>query len=249
MFKTSANLICIIFLSSCLFQVGLMAQNVELFIHNPVEVNPVRYNNTLGNPFIFETYKSAEIESVGGVKFDQVKLNYNGIEECFEVFYQNKFVVLPVKLYPKVMIIQDRSIEDLEAYPDTLFFTTKLHPLYPNNYIISHYRGNGFEFFERFHPYLHKSKAAYYAFSNEVKITQESVSKPGTHKHIEHASSFYILEGSKLSEIKLGKKGLNRHFFGKRKKIKSLIESSGINPASPKAMVELLKLLEQAEVL
>jgi len=124
--------------------------NVTLLHSKPID--PHRYDNIKGSPYIFENWVKADILPTAGNKIEGVEINFNGYTQLFEVRKGNQFVEL--------VDIDFIGIKITDTLPGcgNMFFLKYDQPKMRNRYPLFVYNGKKYKLVKDFHITLAENK-------------------------------------------------------------------------------------------
>lgn len=184
----------------------------KLIIMNAVGLDTTRYDEYIGSPYFLEDWTNINIISVGGVRIDNVKGNFNGLDGEWEIFHEGKFTKLPASLYTEIEVTFDESQKYSDEYPPMVTFSSKAHPKFKDKYIIVLIDNPKLRLYEEFYAVEHENK-------------KETPGKTMTTKTIKRKSIYKIEYRDQLHDLKANKKGLS-NVFGDKKLIEKQLSKS-----------------------
>lgn len=187
----------IVFSLSLFCFLNAFAQQDEIYVMSnsrPIDAN--RYDGIDGTPYFFKTWMSADAYNHDMEKFDSIRVNLNGKTGELEARQQGNFIEVDPKYIAKIVIPAARNTE---GYPkgagEAIVFQQKLHKKFAERWPILIYQGDDFSVIQEFSAIVSTK-------------TFEDVGKTVEKKRFIRKNSYYLLEGGKLSLLKMNKKKL-----------------------------------------
>lgn len=91
---------------SCLFLIFSFTASTQTSVLSTqsVSIDPDRYKDVKGTPYLFDDWVDADIIDAEGNKISDIAVNYNGFEHGLEVMKNDRITVLDETFYPKIII-------------------------------------------------------------------------------------------------------------------------------------------------
>ena len=200
-----------------------IAQNQIQLFTNAQAIDPKRYDGIQGDPMMFKDWQVGVIIDNKDTIYTNLKLNYNGFEEEFEVLKtgtKGTFIALNNKYYKRIELESDKTLNG------KIIFEKSVDP----------------KFKGRFLQVIHKSdKVEIYKYfeARKGEVVVQDVGKTRTFENFKKVSTYYRLEGDKLKIIRTKKKNLIAE-LGEKKALESYIKKNKIKLNSDKGLQQLL---------
>lgn len=181
--KTTFTLLALLLISS-----ASLAQNQIKMFTNAQAIDAERYKDIKGNPMFFKDWQTGIIIDNRDSVYNDIKLNYNGFEEEFEVQQNNqRYIALDNKYYKKIIIDSDEGLDGKLIFEKSP---------------VSKFKG-------KFLQVLHKGEQLSLYKYLEVRkgeVTVQDVGQTRTFENFQQLPAYYILKDGKLSVIRMKKK-------------------------------------------
>jgi len=192
---------------------------------NSKPIDTLRYLEIKGTPYLYEEWKLADIESRNGILYEQILLNYNGLEQKFEVAQQNKRVTLDESLYDQITVyLQNTEGSDKEWFIKGLHYDLALS--YAN--------------------VIYKSERIKLIRDFRVRIsetTNELHGDPSVRKKFVANNVYSILYKSKLHLVRLSKKSLGK-LFENKELVNEIVLSNKLKLSEEADLIKFLTILD-----
>ncbi|GAB5526130.1 MAG: hypothetical protein Roseis2KO_40020 [Roseivirga sp.] len=203
-----------------------LAQNQIKMFTNAQAIDPKRYDEIKGDPMFFKEWQTGIIIDNKDSVYTNVKLNYNGFEEEFEVLQNNQsYIALDNKYYKKIII------ESAEGLDGKLIFEKSP---------VSKFKG-------KFLQLLHKGEnlSLYkYLEARKSEVTVQDVGKTRVFENFQKLPSYYILKDGKLSVVRMKKKIFLAE-LGDRKTLESHMKKNKLNLNNDLDIQKLMQFYEE----
>ena len=173
---------------------------------NATAYNANKYKDFQGTPYLWKENKEVIIIGANGKEYAGVTGNYNGLENEFEVYKEDKYIQLPHSDYVGIKVINDPEI--------TYSLWSNIHPKLKNKYCILHANEDNYRVVESF-------------ISKESVVSFETPGKTTHIKKINSRSNYYIIKGGELISFDLKKKKLIKQ-FGHKNEINAFLKENKI---------------------
>ncbi|MCE7992442.1 MAG: hypothetical protein HEP71_10690 [Roseivirga sp.] len=181
--KITFTLLALLLVSS----VSLAQNQIKMFT-NSQTIDSKRYDEVKGNPMYFKDWQTGIIIDNRDSVYNDIKLNYNGFEEEFEVQQNNlTFIALNSEYYKKIVIDSDKGLDGKIVFEKSP---------------VSKLKG-------KFLQVLHKGeKISLYKYFEVRKgeVTVQDVGKTRTFENFQQLPAYYLLKDGKLSAVRMKKK-------------------------------------------
>ena len=164
----------------------LLGFGQKLIIQNAQEVDPNRYEEIKGSPYLFKGWGNATLIGLKGNETKDIRINYNGQEKQWEVLAEDKHIVLDTRDYKRMHITPPDGGE-------MMTFKRGVHRKYANEFIQVIYEGNQVKLIKEF--IVDKSKQ---------KI--ENVGKTIVVERFAGKDYYWLIKDDELTHIKMKKK-------------------------------------------
>jgi len=114
--------------------IALFGNSQKLIVQNAEMVDEKRYENIKGSPYLFKGWATATLVGTKGNETKDIKINYNGFAEEWEVLVEDKHITLETTDYKEMLITPPDSKEEL-------LFKRGLHREYANKFPQVIYKG------------------------------------------------------------------------------------------------------------
>ena len=170
------------------FTFQLTAQKQLLLVENAIEIDTDRYKDIKASPYLFEDWAVATLVGTRGEETRDIKINYNGYNQEFEILTKGKHITLNTDAYKEIKITSPDGKEEF-------FFKRGLHKKFALKFALVVYNGEKVKFLEEFIYEISDKK-----FQNvgETIVMKRFIKK----------SCYYILQNDELIKVKRKKKDL-----------------------------------------
>ncbi|MAJ52228.1 MAG: hypothetical protein CMB82_11550 [Flammeovirgaceae bacterium] len=204
-------------------------QSDKIIWENVKPIEPDRYIEVKGSPFLFETFVESKVLTNNNLSIENVLLNYNGYTHQFEALHDGLPFILEEKYYERFeFVTQKYDRHYSNTMSDTTVFIYGLNPEARNKFYILVYENQDLTIFKDF----------------RIEKTERAVETPGKTELFINFSPFFtyytLINGKKVSRFKLNKKSVIG-LFEESKEMNQFIKS---NKLSLKSEKDLKKLLE-----
>ncbi len=181
--KITLTLLALLLVSS----VSLAQNQIKMFT-NAQAIDPKRYDEIKGDPMFFKEWQTGIIIDNRDSVYNDLKLNYNGFEEEFEVLQNNRsYIALDNKYYKRIIINSEQGLDGKLIFEKSP---------------VSKFKG-------KFLQLLHKGEdiSLYkYLEARKSEVTVQDVGKTRVFENFSKLPAYYILKDGKLSVIRMKKK-------------------------------------------
>lgn len=177
----------------------IFSQGDDIILMNTVPIEADRYKGFKGSPYLMEDYAMVTIISVSGEKFENLKGNYNGFENEFEIIQDNSSISLPSKVYPEIQFAKADNPVLMKDQRDTVILKSNIKPETFKGYTIVLHEGTHYTIINHFY----------------VKEHDNEVQTPGiatTFKRFLKKNELWAIADDKLVKFKLSKKQILKTF-------------------------------------
>jgi hypothetical protein len=215
--------IIITLLLSSHFANNVTGQEKVFFNSQPIDT--ARYLQIKGTPYLYEEWKLADIESRDGILYEQILLNYNGLEQKFEVTQLNKRITLDESLYDQITVyVQNTKEGDKELFIKGLHYDLAL------SYVNIIYNSQRIKLIRDFRIRISET-------------TNELHGDPSVSKKFVANKVYSILYKSKLHLVRLSKKSLGK-LFENRELVNEIVQSNNLNLSEEADLIKFLTILD-----
>lgn len=201
------------------YQAGFSQQ---LFYFNSVKIDSLRYQEVEGTPFLYDSWRLAKLTNRDGTVYN-VRLNFNGYEQKFEVDHSSYTATLNEDQFEKIEVLIEKGDSTQEWFIRGVHFEIALKL---SNVI---YRSDKILLIREFKVRL-------------AEFTNEIYGDPEVHKKFVPARYYAILYKSKLYQITLNKKRLGK-VFNDRELIDATIKQHKLKLSNEDDLIKLMALL------
>ena len=200
-----------------------IAQNQIQLFTNAQAIDPKRYDGIQGDPMMFKDWQVGVIIDNKDTIYTNLKLNYNGFEEEFEVLKtgtKGTFIALNNKYYKRIELESDKTLNG------KIIFEKSDDP----------------KFKGRFLQVIHKSdKVEIYKYfeARKGENVVQDVGKTRTFENFKKVSTYYIKKDGRLRIVRIKKKSLIEE-LGQKKAIESFIKKQKLKLSNDKDLQKLL---------
>jgi len=191
---------------------------------NSTKIDSLRYQDIVGSPYLYKSWQEAKITHRDGTIYDDLKLNFNGYEQTFEIGGSGFAARLNVDHFQKIDVLSKNGKTTQEWF----------------------IRGVHFEVALRLSNIIYKSDKIILIREFKVRITESTNEIYGdltVKKKFVRARHYSILWNSKLIPITLNKNKLGQ-VFGNQELIYTTIKKHKLRLSKEKDLIELLVLIE-----
>lgn len=203
-----------------------VAQNQIKMFTNSQAIDPKRYDEVKGDPMYFKDWQTGIIIDNRDSVYNDIKLNYNGFEEEFEVQQNNlTYIALNNKFYKKIIIDSDEGLDGKLIFEKSP---------------VSKFKG-------KFLQVIHKGeKISLYKYFEVRKgeVTVQDVGKTRTFENFQKLPAYYILKDGKLSVIRMKKKVLLAE-LGEKKALEGHMKKNKLSLNKDLDLQKLMKFYEE----
>lgn len=203
-----------------------VAQNQIKMFTNSQAIDPKRYDEVKGDPMYFKDWQTGIIIDNRDSVYNDIKLNYNGFEEEFEVQQNNlTYIALNNKFYKKIVIDSDEGLDGKLIFEKSP---------------VSKFKG-------KFLQVIHKGeKISLYKYFEVRKgeVTVQDVGKTRTFENFQKLPAYYILKDGKLSVIRMKKKVLLAE-LGEKKALEGHMKKNKLSLNKDLDLQKLMKFYEE----
>ncbi len=193
------------------------------------KVNPFRYENIKGSPYIFEDWQKGTIYDNNLRIYPNVMLNYNGESQEIEVKTDDSFIVLESSKYLRVDIPQGEP--DAMGNVDKIILQRGLHPREPDSFVRMVYSGRRAFLFVDFRCPLEK------------KAVRDAGQKIDFRK-FDPKQTYFLKLNEKVSALKQNNSNVIK-LLGHKSELESFISENNIKIESEKGLCRILEWYEQ----
>lgn len=219
--KITFTLLALLLVSS-----ASLAQNQIKMFTNSQAIDSKRYDEVKGNPMYFKDWQTGIIIDNRDSVYNDIKLNYNGFEEEFEVQQNNlTYIALNSKYYKKIIIDSDEGMDGKLIFEKSP---------------VSKFKG-------KFLQVIHKGeKISLYKYFEVRKgeVTVQDVGKTRTFENFQKLPAYYILKNGKLSVVRMKKKVLLAE-LGEKKALEGHMKKNKLSLNKDLDVQKLLKFYEE----
>ncbi len=211
-------LFCFLFSSAGFSQATIKMANAKPYDED-------RYKDFKGEPYLWEQPKEVTIWGVNQDPIAGVMGNYNLVEGQFEIYQDDKFIIINKLEYPKIVS------SEVDGESTTLLAV--MHPKLSFGYCIEHYNEDQFLVLEQ----RKRLKSS---------VVVETPGKTERMQKLKNSKKVYALKSGQLFEIKSKTKKIIKQ-FGHKKEIKDFVKANKLKLKNVKDLVTLLKYLNENE--
>jgi len=194
------------------------AQKVYSAINVNQDIDPSRYDEIQGSPYLYKVWQKAQIiRSNGEVNYES-ELNYNGLTQQLEIKENEKSKPLPAYTFIKVLVEGDNGTEA---------FLQRIHPDFGDKVICVSYDGQRVKLIKIFTIRLEESGA------------QTPIYRTPFEKFVPHLD-YYIMTDGSLASIALKKKKVIK-VLGHNAEIEQYIKEHNLTLKKEFDLIQLLK--------
>lgn len=212
-----------------IFSSGLDAQpdNTPVIFTNSQDIDPYRYRDVKGSPYLFENLVIGDIVSTNIDVYQDMPLNLNGYTKNFEVRRGNKMVELDPRWYLRVEIHPELNPGLDPAFgKEKLVFQRGIHPKLENVFALIIFAGARTIFLKTFHADLSKKKV-------------EDVGKTLEFQRFFGKFTYYIIADGELITVSTRKKTFLKA-LGSKKELETFAHDNNIDFDSEKDLIKLV---------
>jgi hypothetical protein len=164
------------------------------FFDNTREIEINRYEDVKGTPYIYKEWRLANIIDSKDLIFEDVKINYNGYTENFEVRIDNKFIELDEKFYKRIDVLIPNNEKEV--------YLPGVHEKLNKKFIRVLFKKDKIMLLKDFKARM-------------IENVVQNVGKPETFKRFVPIKKYFILNTDELTPINLTKKSILAYFDNK----------------------------------
>ena len=215
-------------LSAILFALGGIALHAQsdVILFNSVPVDPDRYEDIKGSPYIFKDWMKADIIPTAGEKIEGVEINFNGYTQQFEVRKNSNYIEL--REFDFIGI----KLHECKSTCLTQSFLKYSHPKRKNRYPLFVYNGPKYKLIKDFRTSLVNNKV-------------ESPGKTVNFESFNDVATYYLLRDQSLELIKLTRKAMLEHLAVPE--AESYVKEAKLDLSTEEGACQLFQWLEQNE--
>jgi len=194
----------------------------DILMVNAITYNAKKYKEYHGSPYLWKENKKVTIYDINAKEYSGVFGNYNVLENEFEVYRDDSYILLPHSRYICIKVIDDPDI--------SYSLYSNVHPKLKNKYCIRHAQTANYSVYE----------------SRTAKQRVVEVQTPGVptkFNKINSRSYYYLIIGNKLIPFKISKKKIIKK-FGHKKEINAFIKDQKIKIKEMEDVVLLFGFLD-----
>ena len=204
-----------------------VAQRQFKMFTNSQAIDPKRYEGIQGQPMMFEEWQTGTILDNKDSIYTDIKINYNGFEEEFEVKRNNNnFIALDNRYYKQI------TIESAAGLDGKVLFEKVADSRFKNKFLEVVHKGEKITIYKYFE-------------ARKGEVVVQDVGKTKTYENFKKISTYYKLEDGKLRVIKTKKKSLVAE-LGEKKALETFLKK---NKLKLNKDLDLRKLLAHFETL
>lgn len=219
--KITFTLLALLLVSS-----ASVAQNQIKMFTNAQSIDPKRYDEVKGDPMYFKNWQTGIIIDNKDSVYNNIKLNYNGFEEEFEVQQNGQsYIALDNKYYKKIIIDSEEGLDGKLIFEKSP---------------VSKFKG-------KFLQLLHKGEniSLYKYFEvRKGEVTVQDVGQTRTFENFQKLPAYYILKEGKLSVVRMKKKIFLAE-LGDRKALEGLMKKNKLSLNKDLDIQKLMKFYEE----
>lgn len=144
----------------------LQGQNRKVILLNSRPIDPTRYQNIKGNPYLFDDFRLGKVFNYKFNEIDSVLINYNGYSHSFEVRQDDEYIDLDQNYYPVVVLYGEGGKE--------IFFRRHQQSPLSNRYSRLVYEGEKCMVFENFKVKKETTNVNYGGVDKTPKFTKKT---------------------------------------------------------------------------
>ena len=200
---------------------------------NEAIIDPNRYDDIKGSPYVFKNWLSADLIGKDKTVFNDLVVNLNGYSREFEIKRDNdKFIRLDEKWYSIIKIKRSSNPGLFEAdWPEELIFYQGVHP----------------RFGKRFVQALYQGKIFWLIKDSQMGLSEKEVNNVGKKvifKRFVPKKYYYYKAGDKISSFSLKKKDILKLCADKKGNIEKLVKEKGLKYGSEADVITIFKFYE-----
>jgi hypothetical protein len=206
-------------LSGLLITVNTIAQPYTFYNSSPIDSS--RYDDIKRNPFLYDTWAKAKITNRAGLAYENVLINFNGYEQTFEVYQNNKQLTIDDNLYDEFTV----NVNGIDEW-----FIRGVHYDLATELANIIYRGPNITLIRFF----------------SVRLDETIKDSPGESlvtRRFADSRTYAILFSDKLTPTRLTANNIGKA-VGAKEQIKNIIQKENINVRTEKGAIKLLTLFE-----
>ena len=214
-------LICCCLTLWCL-TVSLCQSNVFLMT-NSQEIDPNRYQDIKGSPYLFGNWARGDIIDLQGDLHTYILLNFNGYTGEVEVKLNDQFIELNEQDYKEIRVLSKEN-------DPPMVFKSKVHEQFQGRFVQLIYQGSKINFIKDFN----------------VVYSDEEIHNVGETlvvKRFAKQITYYLMADGKLQLTKLRKKKI-LELLGHKKELESVIKHNRLDIQTEEGLTQLLDYYE-----
>jgi hypothetical protein len=174
-----------------------------------------RFSSVEGSAYIFNDWRRGTVVDIDGKKYTNVLVNYNSMDDLFEILHEGKELTLDRNFYQEIHIVDDSDKINSKVRKFKLGFD--IDGFSANNYFEVLYEGKNLLLLRRYSTGVIQETVPGYGTAEQVRkfLTKEQV--------------IYVRDGQEPEELKGSKKSIISAFGNYSEKIRDFAKKEKLN--------------------